>query len=322
MQFRAGCDLMRHMLETIPERRRSHSTDFAIGAAKIALLGVALSFLVACGKAPAPAESSAFHYEVRGLVRGLPPDHKTVEVEHEEIPGFMPAMTMPFEVRDGKELAGLTVGDAIAFRLNVQQRDSWIDRVHKIEAGDLRLPTPAPATPATAADGATARLREGDAMPDFRLTDQEGKQITLETFRGHPFVLTFIFTRCPIPNFCPRMSQNFAELQKTIREASGDLAGTRLLSISFDPEHDTPEVLKQYGQHAGADFAIWSFLTGEPAEVQRLTKGFSVLVQPESGTISHSLTTALVDGNGKITKIWRGNGWKPAEVASQIAATP
>ncbi len=159
-------------------------------------------------------------------------------------------------------------------------------------------------------------------MPQFKLTDQDGKPVTLETFRGHPFVLTFIFTRCPIPNFCPRMSENFAELQKTILGASGDLAGTRLLSISFDPEHDTPEVLRPYAEHAGADLAIWTFASGAPAEIQRLTKGFSVLVQPESGTISHSLTTALVDGDGKITKIWRGNGWKPAEVASQIAAAP
>ncbi len=322
MQSKARCDLVSHMPQTMPRRRRPHSTDLAIRTAKIALLLAALCFVAGCGKAPTPAENAAFHYEVQGLVRGLPPDHKTVEIEHEDIPGFMPAMTMPFEVRDGKELAGLTVGDAIAFRLNVQQRDSWIDRVRKIDSGKLRLPTPAAVTPSLPAGGVSARLREGDPMPDFKLTDQDGKPVTLETFRGHPFVLTFIFTRCPIPNFCPRMSENFAALQKTIQGAQDGLAGTRLLSISFDPEHDTPAVLKQYGEHAGADFAIWSFVTGAPSEIQGLTKGFSVLVQPESGTISHSLTTALVDGNGKITKIWRGNGWQPAEVASQIAVAP
>lgn len=266
--------------------------------------------------------ADAHHYEVRGIIRAFSPGRETIEIEHEDIPGFMPSMTMPFEVRDGKELTGLTIGDAIVFRLNVQQRDSWIDRVRKIDRGQLHLPTPAPATPPPSASGASARLHEGDPMPEFKLTDQDGKPVTLETFRGRPFVLTFVFTRCPIPNFCPRMSQNFAELQKTIQGAQGGVAGTRLLSISFDPEHDTPAVLKQYGEHAGADFAIWSFVTGAPSEIQGLTKGFSVLVQPESGTISHSLTTALVDGNGKITKIWRGNGWKPAEVASQIAAAP
>ena len=322
MQSKARCDLVGHMPQTIPQRRRPHSPDLAIRRAKLALLLAALCFIPGCGKGPAPEENSAFHYEVQGLVRGLPPDHKTVEIEHEDIPGFMPSMTMPFEVRDGKELAGLTVGDAIAFRLNVQQRDSWIDRVRKIDSGKLHLPTPAPGTPPPAAGGVSARLHEGDPMPDFKLTDQDGKPVTLETFRGHPFVLTFIFTRCPIPNFCPRMSENFAELQKTILGASGELAGTRLLSISFDPEYDTPEVLKQYAGHAGADLAIWTFASGEPPEIQRLTKGFSVLVQPESGTISHSLATALVDRDGKITKIWRGNGWKPAEVTSQIESGP
>ncbi len=265
--------------------------------------------------------ADAQHYEVRGIIRVFSPDRQTIEIEHEDIPGFMPSMTMPFEVRDQKVIAGLTVGDAITFRLNVQRRDSWIDQLHKIDPGELHLPAPAPATPPPPSSDVSTRLHEGDPMPDFKLTDQDGKPVTLETFRGHPFVLTFIFTRCPIPNFCPRMSENFAELQKTILGASGDLAGSRLLSISFDPEHDTPEILKDYGQHAGADFAVWSFVSGEPAEIARLTKGFSVLVQPESGTISHSLATALVDRDGKIEKIWRGNLWKPSEVASQLEST-
>ena len=104
-------------------------------------------------------------------------------------------------------------------------------------------------------------------MPAFHLIDQDGKPVTLETFHGHPFVVTFIFTRCPIPNFCPRMSQNFAALQKAIQTSPEPVATTRLLSISFDPEFDTPEVLKQYAQHAGADPAIWTFATGDAAEV-------------------------------------------------------
>ena len=157
-------------------------------------------------------------------------------------------------------------------------------------------------------------------MPAFQLRDEVGKPVSLETFRGHPFVVTFIFTRCPIPNFCPRMSQNFSELQKAIQASSDVLAATRLLSISFDPEFDTPEILKQYAERAGANPAIWSFATGEPAGIQSLTKAFSILVQPESGTISHSLATALVDRQGKIVKIWRGNAWTPSEVLSELKA--
>ena len=129
----------------------------------------------------------------------------------------MPSMMMPFEVRDEKEIASLKLGDAISFRLNVTQRDSWIDRIQKIDAGQLHLPAPAPTiAPTSDADG-QPRLHEGDPMPAFHLIDQDGKPVTLETFHGHPFVVTFIFTRCPIPNFCPRMSQNFAALQKAIQ---------------------------------------------------------------------------------------------------------
>ena len=158
-------------------------------------------------------------------------------------------------------------------------------------------------------------------MPVLELRDQDGKPVTLDTFRGHPFVVTFIFTRCPIPNYCPRMSQHFAELQKAIRSSSGLTATTRLLSISFDPEFDTPAIPKQYAKYAGADPAIWSFATGDLKDVHRLTSGFSVLVERESGTINHGLATALINGDGKIVRIWRGNVWTPAEVMAAIEGT-
>lgn len=275
-----------------------------------------------CGRAEKSErpKKAGYQYEVRGLVRGLPPDNKTIDVEHEDIAGFMPSMTMPFEVRDSKEIANLKIGDAISFRLNVTQRDSWIDRVRKIDSGQLHLPKPRLAPGPTS--NAPARLHEGDPMPDFKFVDQDGKPVTLETFRGHPFVVTFIFTRCPIPNFCPRMSQNFAELQTAIQSSADARAATRLLSISFDPKFDTPEVLKQYAEHEGADPAIWTFATGDPTEVEKLTKGFSILVQPEAGTISHSLATALIDPDGKIGKIWRGNAWTPAEVLAELQGQP
>jgi protein SCO1/2 len=305
-------DIFLRMKTTSLVRLSSGSWIAVIALSSAALLSSA------CGKKSEPGGNAPDRYEVRGLVRGLPPDHKTVDIEHEDIPGFMPSMTMPFEIREDKAIDGLNLGDAIAFRLNVTRRESWIDHVRKIDAAELHLAVPA-TTPAPVETVASERLHEGDQMPDFQLTDQEGKLVTLETFRGHPLVLTFIFTRCPLPNFCPRMSQDFGDLQKAIQAASsGPLAATRLLSLSFDPEHDTPEVLKEYGHHAGADFAIWTFATGSSAEVHRLTKRFSVLVQPEKGTISHSLTTALVDPDGRIRKIWRGNGWTPAEVVSEL----
>jgi len=294
------------------------SSKLVIPAPKIALVLSAAMFFSGCGKKAEQGENSTYRYEARGLIRRLPPDQKTIEVQHEDIPGFMPSMTMPFEVRDEKGITSLKIGDAISFRLNVTQRDSWIDRIQKIDAGQLHLPAPPPTIAPTSDADRQPRLHEGDPMPAFHLIDQDGKSVTLETFHGHPFVVTFIFTRCPIPNFCPRMSQNFAALQKAIQTSPEAVSTTRLLSISFDPEFDTPEILKQYAQHAGADPAIWTFATGDRAEIHSLTSGFSILVQPEAGTISHSLATALIDRDEKIAKIWRGNAWSPGEVITAL----
>ncbi len=264
-----------------------------------------------CGRGE-KSGADARHYEVRGIVRGFSPGRQTIEIEHEDVPGFMPSMTMPFTVKNPEESAALRPGEAISFRLAVTEKEAWIDQITKIDAAKVKLP--AKSQPAPKAE-TSARLREGDPMPDFQLTDQDGKSISLATFRGHPFVLTFIFTRCPIPNFCPLMSQNFEKLQRAIKEAAGE---TKLLSISFDPEFDTPQILKTYAEHEQADPAIWTFATGDKKEIETLTRGFSVLVQPEAGTISHSLATALIDPDSRIKKIWRGNGWTPAEVLSEI----
>jgi protein SCO1/2 len=161
-------------------------------------------------------------------------------------------------------------------------------------------------------------LREGDSIPYFQLVDQDGKTITLETFRGHPFILTFVFTRCPIPNFCPLMSRNFATLQDGIETGADSVKQTRLLSISFDP-FDTPQVLKAYAENEKANPAVWRFATGNKPEIEKLTHAFSVFVQPEKGTISHGLATALIDREGKIFKIWRGNGWTPSEILHEVS---
>ena len=155
-------------------------------------------------------------------------------------------------------------------------------------------------------------------MPVFNLTNQNGEPISLDSFRGRPFVLTFIFTRCPLPNFCPRMSNNFEELQTAIEDGGDALAKTRLLSITLDPDYDTPGVLKDYGAFHHADQRIWIFANGDEKEIDALTRAFSVYRQTEGGTISHGLATALIDKDGKIAKLWRGNAWTPAEVTEAI----
>lgn len=315
IQIKAGRVFVRHIanMKTVPSARSS--AVLSICSPKIVLL-LAMAFLsAACdSRRSEPAEKTS-QYQVRGLVRGLPPGHKAIEVEHEEVPGFMPAMTMPFEVRGEQEIAQLVIGDAISFQLNVTQRDSWIDQVRKIDASQLHLPSVTP--PPSQLSESSPRLREGDRMPEFQLVNQDGQAITQETFRGHSLVLTFVFTRCPIPNFCPLMSRNFVALQEGIKKASGPAQATQLLTISFD-SFDTPEILKAYAASEHADPLIWSFATGPKAEIERLTQTFSVFVKPEGGTISHGLATALIDREGKILKIWRGNSWSPSEILREL----
>jgi protein SCO1/2 len=262
------------------------------------------------------ADTSARSYQVRGVVRGFAPDRTTVSIQHEDVPGFMPSMTMPFSVKDQKDIAGLKIGDGIAFRMTVTDEDLFLDQVKKIPATDVHVAEPTPT--ANVSSKATARLREGEIVPFFGLTNQDGKRVTLDTFRGQSFVLTFIFTRCPVPNFCPRISQNFSELQEAIKSENGAAGKTRLLSITLDPQFDTPEILKSYAQHQKADPDIWTFATGESAEIDHLTQSFAVFVQPEGGTISHGLATALIGPDGIVIKIWRGNAWKPSEVIDEL----
>ena len=270
--------------------------------------------LAACDRPP-KTEANVQYYHARGIVRGFAPDRSTVEIEHEAIPGFMPAMTMPFAAREAKEIANLQRGDAVSFRIAVTPKEAWIAEVQKIAATDVHLPavTPPPSLPSI-----SQRLREGDAVPAFQLINESGAPITQESFRGQPWIVTFIFTRCPIPNFCPRMMQNFSALQKAIK--AGELPHTRLLGITLDPEFDTPEILKAYGRAEGADPQTWNFATGNPSAIADLTKGFAVYRQSESGTINHGLATALIDREGKIANIWRGNSWTTEEVLAAFAA--
>jgi protein SCO1/2 len=276
------------------------------------LLGL-LIFVAACGREKATEDGKEF--TVRGIVRGISPDRRTLDIQHEAIPNYMPEMTMPFVLKEGSD-AAVKVGDAVSFRFVVKETDAEIDQVKLIAADQVKV---AAATPPPASGASTSpRLKNGDPLPPLQLTNEKGETITAETYRGAPLVLTFIFTRCPVPNYCPLMTRNFAQLQDTVRNGSGALAKTRLLSISFDPEFDTPEVLKAAAEADHADPALWSFATGPKPQIDQLTRGFAVLVQPEGGTLSHSLATALIDADGRIVEIWRGNGWKPAEVVRKI----
>ena len=278
------------------------------------LVGAAWS--MGCDSERAASKPSVREFEIAGIVRGVDAPNATVTVEHEDVPGFMPSMTMPFAAKNPKEIAGIKTGDAIAFHLVMTQDDSWIEAIKPIQAASLHLP----AGSARAPSPETRRLREGDPLPEFHLVDQKSRPISAKTFAGKTVVLTFIFTRCPVPNFCPLISRNFERLQREIKNDPALADRVRLLSISFDPEFDTPQILARYGKGFTEDADFWRFATGEPAEIGKLTRGFSVYVQAEDGTLNHGLCTALADADGTITKIWRGNAWRPEEVMAELKA--
>ncbi len=250
-------------------------------------------------------------YEVTGRVAGFGNDAQTLIIAHEDIPGYMPAMTMPFTVEDPNDRDAVEVGQAVSFTLHIEPNRSWItdlavlpdDAVPPLESSPL----------ADAAPDAITILSVGDAVPDVPLINQDGTPFRLADFQGQRVILTFIYTRCPLPDFCPRMSLQFQALQDQLPPGTA-----HLLSISFDPEHDTPAVLQNYAQDYTDDTSNWTFATGTLQDVAALAGAFGVFYEAEGNTFDHNLTTALIDEHGRVAHLWRGNTWHPADVMAQI----
>lgn len=305
----------RHPLRLLTNCASEVRKRLPLSAVRAALLALPPLWLAACSEDSVGDEAGdGTTHQIRGVVRDLEPADSTLIIEHEDVPGFMPSMTMPFTVRDPAAMEGVEVGDALSFEFVVRDEGSWIRDLQPVDAADLVLPEAEPRRTVEA-----EHVEEGDPMPPFELLDQAGREIGPETFDGRPFVLTFIFTRCPVPDFCPLMSKRFAELESLIGDRP-DLAGrTHLLSISIDPEFDTPEVLADYAANYTEDDNFWRFATGDPDEVAKLTKAFRVYTETEGGTLNHGLCTALVDADGTVRNIWRGNAWNPDEVFDALA---
>lgn len=250
-------------------------------------------------------------YQVKGVLQEVRADGAKAVIQHEEIPGYMEAMTMQLDVRNPKELAGLQPGDQMTFRLLVTEDDAWIDHVQKtgvsVEAG----PAPAPSAVGL------PELNPGDPLPDCVLTNQLGQTIRLSDFKGRALTFTFIFTRCPLPTFCPRMNNHFAAVQQALLTAN---AGTNwhLLSISFDPEFDTPDRLARYAKSYDQQPAHWSFATGATADIRRLGNHFGLRFAPEGAVFNHNVRTVVVDPAGRIQNIFAGNEWQPAELVAAL----
>lgn len=253
-------------------------------------------------------------FQVKGVVEEIKPDGKSAIIKHEEIPDYMVAMTMVFETKNTNELQGLQPGDAISFRMIVTEDDGWIDQVKKLNTSPTEFPSRA--TVRRVRD--VEPLNVGDPLPEYHFTNELGEAVSLSQFKGDALAITFIFTTCPFPTMCPLLSKNFAETEKKLKEMPNGPTNWRLLTISFDPEKDTVEVLKKYAERYKYDPKHSSFLTGDLMEITAIAEQFGQTFWRENGSISHNVRTAVIDPNGNVQKIIAENKWTSDELVEEI----
>lgn len=277
------------------------------------VLRVLLAITVAassCSRAPKTRE-----YELVGQILALAPERSEVTIKHRDVKNFMPGMTMPFTVKDAGLLTGKQPGDLVTATLVVGEVEAHLSTLTK--TGHVALEAPAPTT------GDPDAVQPGSQVRDAQLVDQDGAVRPFSAWRGHRVALTFMYTRCPFPEFCPLMDRHFAAVQKQIA-ARPELADVRLVSMTLDPRFDTPAVLKTHSGRLRANPSIWSFVTAAPADASTFATQFGLYVEenPESAIeITHNLRTAIIDADGRLVKIHTGNRWTPAELVADLTAT-
>jgi protein SCO1/2 len=254
------------------------------------------------------------HYQLSGTVISKSVDARQITVAHDDIPGFMAAMTMPYSVRDPHGLEQVQPGDKIVADVVVQSTSTyWLEHVLITDQSGRGKPLPGENA---------APLAAGAAVPDVPLVNQDGKTIHLSDFKGKAVLLTFIYTRCPNPDFCPRVSGQFAALEKQLAQSPSDFARTQLLSISIDPSYDTPAVLRKYGlAYMGGDpagFAHWEFAVSSPDDLKQLASAFDLVYYQQDNQIVHSMDTILLAPNGTVAQTWTDNDWTTADMLSAI----
>jgi len=267
-----------------------------------------------CGRAKPENEK---RYPITGKVIAINKTEKTATINHDAVPGYMDGMTMDFMVKNNSDLDKMKPGDRITGDLVVTDTSSWIE-ITAITQGGAEL------TPTTVVPG---EPKPGDEVPDFALVNQDGKPIRLSQYKGKALAVTFVYTRCPQPDQCTLMSNNFAAIEKELQQQPDAYARTHLLSVTFDPEYDTPKVMRSYGaSHTGRysdeAFKHWEFATGTAAQVKSIAEYFGVRSFKDTETgkdqLIHSLRTAVIDPQRRLVKLYRGNEWKPADIAADL----
>jgi len=257
-------------------------------------------------------------FTLHGQVLSLDLAHKTVVVKHEEIKGFMPAMTMPYEAQDVKLLDGIAPGDVIDATLVVFSNGAHLTTITKVGSAPLEK-APAEA-PLPRASSGFELLKPGEPVPNASFVDQDGRTRSFADFRGDRVVMTFIYTECPMPTFCPLLDRRFAAMQKPLGDDAA-MKDVHLVTVSFDPATDTPPVLKAHARRLNADPARWTFLTGDRDEIDRFASRFGVQVSRamnDPRDITHNLRTVIIDKDGKLVKVYTGNDWTPEQILGDL----
>lgn len=278
----------------------------------VSMLAHRLSALLLLALAAAACGDRGARYEVRGQIVAVNAARQELTLKHEDIQGFMPAMTMPFKVRDARDLESRKPGELVRATLVVGGNEAVLTGIER--TGEAPLTEPPPST------AAFDLLEPGQAVPDEPFVDQHGVSRRLSDWRGKAIAVTFVYTRCPLPDFCPRMDRHFAAVQTALQQDPAFAARAHLVSVSFDPEYDTPKVLAAHASRAGADPMLWSYVTGDREDIERFASRFGVSVVRESSPadILHNLRTAVIDPQGRLARMLGGNDWTPEELVEAL----
>jgi len=271
---------------------------------------VSLVFVSACHR----TSRTGTRYDFKGKVVSVEKDKQQVTISHEEVKGYMPAMVMPFKLKDAWPFDVLAAGDRIAATLVVDGRSSWLEDVVITQEGTAS---------ATGSGVEATEAKPGDEVPNYGLVNQYDKAIKIHDYRGKALLLTFIYTRCPIPEYCTLMSNNFEQVDQQLQKQPNVYDKTHLLSISIDPAFDTPAVLRSYGsaytgKYSDERFEHWEFASGTKDQVKGIAQYFGLRYYEGNDQIIHGLRTVIIAPDGKVYKVFRGNEWKPEEAADDL----
>ncbi len=253
-------------------------------------------------------------YPMQGQVVAKNASTSQITVNHGDIPGFMAAMTMPYRVKDPAVVQELQPGDKIAAEVVIGKdaSDYWLEDVRITDESGRGQAKPA---------AAPQMLMPGERVPDFTLVNQDGRQIHLSDFAGKALLVTFIYTRCPMPDFCPRLSSQFAHIHNELKKNAQDYGKTHLLTISFDPKYDTPAVLRKYGlaylDGDASGFSHWDFASTNPTDLSVLAKAFGLEYEQQDNQISHTMSIVLIAPDGKVAQFW-STEWTATELMQSL----